>query len=621
MNDKLSEALALFGAGLNDAYSTSFSKAQFIRNPLADYSGRNRTQWFKPEYNFKEIQVAQGTDSLLAKSIEKKSNKFLLSGWEFVGENPKTVEYINKRIRQMEFASGKPFPVLMHQTAADLFRYNNAMWIFVRDANKSGGGPYKRAGTSIDPIAGIFIAPFETLEFKTKKNGDLDRVRQVIPGVPETPQFRSLDVLHFYTNRYPGVAYGTPMLTPVLEDILLLRGIEEKVEQLIEANLFPLFHYKVGTEKYPEKTNLKTGERESEKIAQTLSYMPASGVYISDWRHSIEAIGSEGKALRIDYYLQYFKARVYAGLGISPVDFGEGESANRSTAQTQSKSLTESVESLQEVMKIFINHYLIIPLLLESDFKFDPLAPENIVEIDFGKIDTEERNSQDANSLSLFQSNLIDHSETRKRLRQRPLRPDQEQELQYHKFPDQKAEASKETAKVKAGAAASTQSKNQHGTKTKKASKVKDSLDFSMGMLKDDLNKRYLSLGPKVRVMGTEFLDEWAGEFGSRLTSLMYDRFIAGYESTGKRYDVVAHMEHLDSFSDAAYLASNDLVKNLKSKINSLHNTGVSISTIVNIGSWRIQDMQERLLKGSFEAGKQFSETNIFNPPGTINHG
>jgi hypothetical protein len=621
MNDKLSEALGYFGAGLTDAQSNSFSKVQFIRNPLADYSGRNRSYWFKPDYNFKEIQVAQGTDSLLAKSIEKKSNKFLLSGWEFVGENPKTVEYINKRVRQLEFASGKPFPVLMYQTAADMNRFNNAMWIFVRDENKSGGKPYKRAGTTIDPIAGIFIAPWETLEFKTKKNGDLDRVRQVIPGVPETPQFKATDTLHFYTNRYPGVAYGTPMLTAVLEDILLLRGIEEKVEQLIEANLFPLFHYKVGTEKYPEKTNLKTGERESEKIAQTLSYMPASGVYISDWRHSIEAVGSEGKALRIDYYLQYFKARVYAGLGVSPVDFGEGESANRSTAQTQSKSLTESVESLQEIMKVFINHYLIIPLLLESDFKFDPLAPENIVEIDFGKIDTEERNARDANSLSLFTSNLIDHEETRKRLRARPMRPEQEARLQYHLFPDQKAEAAKETAVVKAGSAESTQAKNQYGTNTKKASRVKDELDFSMGMLKDDLEKRYLSLGPKIRVVGTEFLDEWAEEFGGRLTVLLNDRFIAGYESTGKSYDVIEHIEHLDSFSDVGYLTANDLVRNLKSKIDSLHNTGVSISTIVNISSWRIQDMQERLLKGAFEAGRQFSEINIFNPPGIIPNG
>jgi hypothetical protein len=621
MNDKLSEALGYFGAELTDAYSTTFSKVQFIRNPLSDYSGRNRSQWFKPDYNFKEIQVAQGTDSLLAKSIEKKSNKFLLSGWEFVGENPKTVEYINNRIRQLEFASGKPFPILMHQTAADMNRFNNAMWVFVRDADKSGGKPYKRSGLTVEPIAGIFIAPWETLEFKTKKNGDLDRVRQVIPGVPETPQFKATDLLHFYTNRYPGVAYGTPMLTAVLEDILLLRGIEEKVEQLIEANLFPLFHYKVGTEKYPEKTNLKTGERESEKIAQTLSYMPASGVYISDWRHSIEAIGSEGKALRIDYYLQYFKSRVYAGLGVSPVDFGEGESANRSTAQTQSKSLTESVESLQEVMKVFINHYLIIPLLLESDFKFDPLAPENIVEIDFGKIDTEERNSQDANSLSLFTSNLIDHGEARKRLRQRPLRPEQENELQYHKFPDQKAEASKETAKVKAGSQASTQSKNQYGTKTKKASKVKDQVDFSMGMLKDDLEQRYLMLPAQVRAVGTDFLDEWATEFGSRLTSLMHDRFITGYETTGQKYDLVGNLDHLDSFTDVAHQASNDLVKNLKSKINSLHNTGVSISTIVNISSWRVHDMQERLLKGSFAAGQQFLETRIFNPPGTTNNG
>ena len=60
-------------------------------------------------------------------------------------------------------------------------------------------------------------------------------------------------MIHIYMHKKPGFAMGTPEAAPVLDDIALLRRIEENVEELIESNLFPLFHYSVGSDEFPER--------------------------------------------------------------------------------------------------------------------------------------------------------------------------------------------------------------------------------------------------------------------------------------------------------------------------------------------------------------------------------
>lgn len=452
-----------------DAYSATVSNIQVVKSPLKEYGAKNRDWFYKPEYDFADIERAQDADSYIANAVKKKSQKFLLAGYEFIGENPKTVEYILKRIKQLEVAQQKPFPILLLQAVADLDRFQNAMWVIKRDREASGGKPYKINGITYEPIAGLFQPAFPTLQWKHNKNGAVTKIKQVVPGVERPPEFKPEDCIHFYMNRRPGYTVGSPVLFPAIEDVKLLRKIEENVEDLIQTNLFPLFHYKIGNEKYPAKNNTPTGMSEEEMVAERLEYMPAAGVYISDYRHDIQVLGSEGKALRIDYYLQYFKNRVFSALGMSATDFGESDSNNRSTAGVQSKALTESVESMQQLMKCFIDTYLIVPLLLESDFKFDVLTPENIVEIQFGKIDIAEQTLKHNETNQLYQSNLLKHEEARKMIGKRPIREEDEKSLNYNKFPN-RAQLAKEEA-AKAGAASTNNASNQYGPSRRKSSK------------------------------------------------------------------------------------------------------------------------------------------------------
>lgn len=401
-----------------------------VPDKTLSYTQRHRGQWFKPEYNLQEIQVAQASDSFLARAIKKKTDRFMIAGYEFYGLDPDSVGYVIKRAAEIELATNLPFRILLQQTVQDMFRYSNAMWVKVRNEDASSGQlRVDLSGTEVKPVAGYFLLPFETLQFKTKPNGEIKKVLQVMES--DQKEYAPQDVIHFYSNRNPGFAIGTPEVLPALDDIALLRRMEENVEELVETNLFPTFHYTIGTDLMPERVS-PTGEKESDIIKKKLEYMPSGGIYISDHRHTIDVLGAESKALRIDFYLTYFKNRVLGGLGISSIDVGEGDTSNRSTAATMSKSLIQDVEAMQNLMKTFIEFYVVNELLLEGGY--NPLDENEKVEIKFGVIDREEQNSVENQAIQIWHAQGITHPEFRKRLGHRAFKDEDYDDTYFKKF-------------------------------------------------------------------------------------------------------------------------------------------------------------------------------------------
>ena len=394
------------------------------------YTARHRGTWFKPEYDFEEIQVAQDTDSYIFRAIQKKVNKVVVAGFDFVGNNAESVKYIQRRAAEISYSTNIPFDHLIWATYHDLFRFSNCMWVKVRDVDASSGDPVEiQENTIVPPVAGYFILPFETLEFKTKVNGELKKVLQRTDQ--REREWSPRDVVHFYVNRKPGFLVGTPEILPALDDIALLRRIEENVEDLIETNLFPVFHYKVGSDQHPERYG-PDGTKETDVVRKTIQYMPAGGIYVSDHRHVIEAIGSEGRALRIDAYLSYFKSRALAGLGTSSLDMGEGDTANKSTASTMSKGMLMDIEAMTKIVKSFIEFYVISELLIEGGF--NPLDPEEMVYIKFGVIDKDERRADENQQIQLFHGNLRTVDEVRKSLGDSPWTEEQTERSHYKMY-------------------------------------------------------------------------------------------------------------------------------------------------------------------------------------------
>lgn len=414
--DRLIGSITTQPKPFQDAQSLSPPLPLRVENRGISYTARHRGVWFKPEYDFEEISIAQDTDSFLARAILKKVNKVTVAGYEIVGRNKEAVDYIKKRLAEIAYSTNVPFEQLIWSTFYDLFRFSNCMWVKVRNEEASSGEPITLSNDQVlKPIAGYFILPFETLEFKTKVNGELKKVLQ--RADQREKEWAPKDVIHFYTNRKPGFLVGTPEILPALDDIALLRRIEENVEDLIETNLFPMFHYKVGTDEFPSRVG-PDGVKEEDAVRRVIQYMPASGVYISDHRHEITAVGSEGRALRIDFYLTYFKNRVLAGIGASAVDMGEGGSANRSTASTMSKAMLIDVEAMTKIVKSFLEFYVITELLIEGGY--NPLDPNDMVYFKFGTIDKDERRADENQQIQLFHGNLRTIDEVRASLGDEP---------------------------------------------------------------------------------------------------------------------------------------------------------------------------------------------------------
>lgn len=408
-------------------------KLKRINSPVLSFKPRSGTNQFEqPEYDLVETGRVADTESLVERAFEKKEGLMFKEGWEFVGKNPKTVQYIKERLSQMDEVTNYPHRLLFEEIGSDLVRQHNAYLVKVRNKKASGGKVRKLFGQkrSIEPVAGYFLMPASTVEIKRTQSGKVVQYRQKVRVSGKIKEFPAENVVHFYSNRKQGFMIGTPPLIPVIDDIRALRRIEENVEMLIYQHLFPLYHYKVGDIKAPART-YPDGTSEVDAVKQEVEYLPAEGAIVTSERHSIEAIGAESKALRAETYLKHFKQRVFSGLGVSPVDLGEGDTSNRSTAETLSRNLVDGVKRYQQIFAKFVNQYIIRELLLESIFD-DPLSEENIVKIKFKEIDFDSKIKAENHAMNAFTNHALTHAELRQAMGMEPM-TDEEWEDAYWK--------------------------------------------------------------------------------------------------------------------------------------------------------------------------------------------
>lgn len=466
-----------------------------IRKPTFDYGVRE--SFCKPEYNLTEIGVIEDVESYVRQAFQKKTALMFKEGEEFTGKNEETIKYIKIRLSQMEHVSGISWRQLLRQTGYALISRSNYFWVKVRKADASGG----RTIGGIQPVAAYFGMSAENVEIKKNKSGKIIKYRQRMPD-GRYRDFSPRDVIHFYAYRKDHFLFGTPQIIPVKEDIKVLRRIEENIELLIYQVLFPIFQYKVGTDKKPAgDIRLPDGSviSEVDYVRSQIAIMPSEGGIVTPERHSIEYIGAEGKALRAREYLDYFKTRVLSGLGVSSVDMGEGSTANRATADSLSNAMIDSVKDFQDIIEDTIEKQVIKELLLESTFNFDVYDPDNIVDFKFKEIDIEQQMKKNTNAQVLYNGDILDINETRRIAGYEPVTEDQEELMFSQRVTMKQAEFQAQSAEKLAGAKAANSATNsnaptnQHGTKTGPQKSLQDftdsyTLNSFRSIKKDTLN-------------------------------------------------------------------------------------------------------------------------------------
>lgn len=415
----------------------------FVKNPTLRYHTQKslgRGAFQPAEYDLAEIGRIEDTDGYVRQAFDKKVALMFKEGWDLVGPNRRTIKYIKARLAQIAAATTVPTNTLFREIGSAIVRKSNAFLIKVRKTEASGGRVRTIVGKNrqLKPVAGYFISPAETMEFELSGNR-ISRWQQKMPN-GDIKMHEPLNIVHVLFNKKEGFVFGTPVIIPVIDDIRALRKIEENIELLIYQHLFPLFQYIVGTENQPAGYD-EDGNREIEVMRREIQFMPTEGGIVMPFRHEIRAIGAEGRALQADKYLEHFKKRVFSGMGVSAVDMGEGNTANRATADNMSRNLVDSVKDLQQIVEDAVNEFIIKELLLESTFGSDVLDEENIVRLKFKEIDVDAKIKKENHAADLFEKDSITHDEVREALGLEPIllpTPEESQNEQdtADKFPE-----------------------------------------------------------------------------------------------------------------------------------------------------------------------------------------
>ena len=427
-----------------------------------------RREWFnRPEFNLQEIRDAAEADSYVKISLSKTSYLIYKAGWKFKGENQDAIDYLEQRFKVMSYCTNVPMDILMQGIADDLVKYSNAFLLKCRVDKIPGvkATPINEDGmivggyTRVDPCS---------IKIKRDKHGNIMKYEQGFGG--NKKQFKPEDVIHFYLDKDANNAFGTPRIIAALEDVKLLRKIEGNVTALIYRFAMPLYQWKIGI---PE-VGFQGTDEEIAKAKYEIESGSLDGVFITNEKTEIKAIGSEGTAMNMQPYLNYFENRVFSALGVSAAQMGRGGA--KQDADSMEQQVHDTVKYIQRMMSEFIEKKMLMELLLEGGF--NPFEKDSYVDYVFEEISLETKIKKENHEINKFQSNVSTFNEARRRMGMKDEVDDEEQ-LYNRKITDEStlrqidrtAEHQLELAKVNnAAKATSSGSSSGSSSGTKKAS-------------------------------------------------------------------------------------------------------------------------------------------------------
>jgi hypothetical protein len=418
-----------------------------IKNPLyvgqdALPTGLSRAQRLTvraPQY-LHDITNAYLADSFARQGVDRHAE--LLTCPKLKG-NERPVRYLKKRLTALGIATGKPWEQLVSEIIHCYFKYANVFLIKTRD--KKAPLTKRALNPRVGAISGLFLAPVEQMRPVINEYGAVvSWIQQpLMPAniLPDssvaggyaysTPQYNHMprgwtaakepvpfdkeDVIHIAYNVQPGAIWGLSILAPVIEDIRLYRQIEEDVAQLIRKNLTPILHHQI-----PDVTGTGVGRQaDIDRAIANYTGMAPDGFYVTPPGHELKVIGAESHAIRAEGYMLHYKARVYAGLGVSPVIMGE-DSGAYGNAEAMIGVMVNRVKFCQEHLDTQFQWYLFNELLWEGGF--DPWNnEEDRVKIVFNEIDTEGKVKYENHLMDGYNKNCITLTEVRERMDLPPL--------------------------------------------------------------------------------------------------------------------------------------------------------------------------------------------------------
>ena len=391
------------GTGTGAARDPKTTRVKIVTPKIGGAAGG---QFEESPIDLQEIGRAYHGDSYVRRAIDKINGLMFKSGWGLVSLNSDALEYVEMRLRLIEESTGISTEELLRELGVNYILYSNAPIVKTRGQENLGGlqasGYYGG-----EPISGLFPASPEYFQVLRDDFGNVEGYTIQGDGGGQGVEFSVEDISHMTYHKPTGRAYGVPYIQNVIDDVLILRQVEENVARLIYRNLFPLQVYRVGL----AEPGYEATDDEIEEVTEMIRNMPIDGMVVLPERHEIKTVGTDS-GLNAYEYLRYFRQRVFTGLGVSESTMGIGDSGNKSTSDNQSSDLIDLVKDFQQSFSAEVQRELINEILFEGGY--DPtLVKEDRVEFTFTEIEQTAKIARENHEIQKFLSNIQSLDEAR----------------------------------------------------------------------------------------------------------------------------------------------------------------------------------------------------------------
>ena len=414
-----------------------------------------RTVFFTPqEYDLAHIEAIFYTDGYFKQFVSKILQRMFKNEISLVGD-PKQVNYINKRIGVMETYIDRTFRQWLEDVSSDLIKFGNVFLEKVRNKHASKRlwrtTEYKNL---VAPIAYCQRISPPTVKIGASIHGQPIKYQQLVADRSNSggyvsnsslslfeedfPTWDPINIFHIFMDKDSNMLYGAPIVVQTLDDFKAIRYMEEASEILVFQFSKPTLKYKIGTEKRQDIFHKDFTDAE-----EALKHMATYGYLILPGHHDAEYIGANQKAINTVPILEWFKNRIYVGLGLDKITMGEGDTSNRNTAQSMSENMVYLVRRFQTLIAEHIENTLFKEWLQEAGYAIGS------VKIFFPEIDLNSKQMTETHLISLFQSNAITHEELRKGMGLDPLPSNKDLYIERIQKPLAEMEAKEESAQQK----------------------------------------------------------------------------------------------------------------------------------------------------------------------------
>lgn len=370
---------------------------------LGEYRNANAQNPGARSYDLAQIKNAVLTDSYLAVAIRKFSQLITKAGYQIKSKNEDAANYINDRLKVIEFRTKIPFYTLITSIARDLYTYSNSYIIKTRDNNTEKFGLKAEKIFSGGAISGLFLADPASVTIRRNEAGAIDVY------VINQEEYSPNDVIHLYIDKMNNADYGTSRIYSALEDVTMLRKAEGLVMTILYRFAIPVLHIKVGNTAEGQYAT----QKEINDARDAFQEMPNDGFIVTNERTEIQAITPNMQANQLLKFLEYLELRVFSALNASKSSMGRG--GGQSSADNTEALMHDEVRAFQNVITNFIEKYLFTELLLEGGF--NPLLnKDDYVSFAFNEVSIDTKIKLESNTIQKYQGNVITLEEARREL-------------------------------------------------------------------------------------------------------------------------------------------------------------------------------------------------------------